>query len=94
MSNPFRNVTEALQPLPSFRCPCCRFKTLYGRGQDEICAVCFWEDDGQDDHDANEVRGGPNYSLSLSKARDNFRTFGAVDRKHLSNVRPPLPNEV
>jgi hypothetical protein len=94
MSKQFNNVTEALQPEPAFRCPCCRFKTLRGRGQDDICAVCFWEDDGQDDHDANEVRGGPNGTLSLSRARDNFTAFGAIDRKHLPNVRQPLPNEV
>ncbi|MFD5717252.1 CPCC family cysteine-rich protein [Streptomyces sp. NPDC127036] len=31
----------------------------------EICPVCFWEDDGQDEHDASEVRGGPNRGLSL-----------------------------
>ena len=75
ISKQFRNITEDLQPEPAFRCPCCRFKTLRGRGQDEICPVCFWEDDGQDDHDANEVRGGPNGTLSLSKARDNFAEF-------------------
>jgi hypothetical protein len=94
MNNQFRNVTEALHPLPSFRCPCCKFKTLCGRAQNEICKVCYWEDDGQDDHDANEVRGGPNGTLSLSIARGNFTAFGAVDRKYLPNVRQPLPNEI
>jgi hypothetical protein len=93
MENRFQNVTEALQPRPTFRCPCCRFKTLCGRAQYEICNVCYWEDDGQDDHDAHEVRGGPNGTLSLNKARDNFATFGAVDKKFLPNVRQPLPNE-
>jgi len=34
--------------------------------------VRFWEDDGQDDHDADEVRGGPNGSLSLTQARANY----------------------
>jgi hypothetical protein len=93
MKKPFRNVTETLQPSPEFRCPCCRFKTLCGRAQYEICKVCFWEDDGQDDHDASEVRGGPNGTLSLSKARDNFKSFGAVDRKALTKVREPLASE-
>jgi hypothetical protein len=42
----------------------------------QICPVCFWEDDGQDDHDAEAIRGGPNYELSLSQARRNFAKFG------------------
>ena len=37
-----------------------------------ICPVCCWEDDGQDDEDAHEVRGGPNGSLSLTQARENY----------------------
>jgi hypothetical protein len=44
----------------SHACPCCKFKTLRGRGQDEICKVCFWHDDGQDEAEVDEVRGGPN----------------------------------
>ena len=43
-----------------YHCPCCGFRTLEERGMSEICPVCFWEDDGQDDHDAHIVRGGPN----------------------------------
>jgi hypothetical protein len=66
---PFRNVS-----LPkdehNHRCPCCGYRTLSERGGYEICSVCFWEDDGQDDHDAEEVRGGPNGRLSLAVARD------------------------
>ena len=94
MKKQFQNVTEALQPAPAFRCPCCRFKTPCGRAQEEICKVCYWQDDGQDDHDANEVRGGPNGTLSLSKARDNFTSLGAVERRFLAKVRQPLPSEL
>jgi hypothetical protein len=55
------------------------------RGAFDICPVCFWEDDGQDDHDADDVRGGPNASLSLTDARRNFRSFGAsAERKRSS----------
>ncbi|MFI5848656.1 CPCC family cysteine-rich protein [Micromonospora chalcea] len=43
-----------------YACPCCRHPTLEGRGQFEICFACGWEDDGQDDEDADTVRGGPN----------------------------------
>ena len=60
----------------------------------EVCPVCFWEDDGQDDHDADEVRGGPNSDLSLTQARRNYRNFGACDRRSLEHVRKPSPEEL
>jgi hypothetical protein len=37
--------------------------------------LCFWEDDGQDDLDADEVKGGPNYDYSLLEARNNFSKY-------------------
>lgn len=30
-------------------CPCCGYPTINGRAAYEICALCGWEDDGQDD---------------------------------------------
>jgi hypothetical protein len=98
----FERYTRALEEnsviLPpkdgvSYRCPCCRYRTLGERGGYEICAVCFWEDDGQDDADADMVRGGPNRALSLTQARENFRAFGACDRNVIKHVRKPLPGE-
>ena len=71
-----------------------RGQRIHGRACDEICKVCFWEDDGQDDHDADDVRGGPNGTLSLRQARLNFGVYGASDRKFVSNVRPPSPDEL
>jgi hypothetical protein len=68
--------------------------TLTERGGDDICPVCFWHDDGQDDHDADEVRGGPNYSLSLTAARRNFARIGAAEERVLPHVRPPRPDEL
>lgn len=52
----------------------------------EICELCFWEDDGQDDIDAHECLGGPNH-VSLNEARKNFLEFGAAEKKDLSCVR-------
>ena len=75
-------------------CPCCRHLTLAEGVDFEICPVCFWEDDGQGDPDAGEVRGGPNGGLSLAQARANFEAFGACDRAMLSNVRDPLTHEI
>lgn len=87
------SVVLSQQEGVSYNCPCCGYKTLSERGGFEICAVCFWEDDGQDEQDAEIVRGGSNGSLSLTKARDNFRNFGACEERFIKNVRKPLPNE-
>jgi hypothetical protein len=74
-------------------CPCCRFRTLTEKGAFEMCPVCYWEDDGQDDADAEVVRGGPNGSLSLSEARNNFAEFGASDLLYIGKVRAGLASE-
>ncbi|GAA4561508.1 CPCC family cysteine-rich protein [Planotetraspora kaengkrachanensis] len=78
------------EPYP---CPCCGFLTLSERGGYEICPVCFWEDDGQDDHDADQVRGGPNYELSFTQGWRNFTEFGASRKKDRGHVRAPRPEE-
>lgn len=75
------------------RCPCCLKRTIHEPAAYEICPVCFWEDDGQDDIDADIVRGGPNGKLSLVVARQNFKQIGAADPKDLTHVRPPTKEE-
>ena len=80
--------------MQRFACPCCGHLTLAGRGGFEICPVCFWEDDGQDDGDAATVRGGPNGPLSLEQARRNYASFGASDECHRGHVRAPRPDEL
>jgi hypothetical protein len=83
------------RPRPSARdlCPCCGFPTLGGRAFFEVCSLCNWEDDGQDDHNADEVLGGPNADYSLSEARKNFRERGHMyraggDRRFLGGDTP------
>jgi hypothetical protein len=56
-------------------CPCCGYPTLQERGNSDICELCNWEDDGQDDVDADEIRGGPNSDYSLTEARKNFLRY-------------------
>ena len=89
---PFHNVVLGPEGGP-YRCPCCHFLTLPERGGYDICQVCFWEDDGQDDDDADQVRGGPNGSLSLTTARSNFLRIGAWSEESVNNVRAPRPDE-
>ena len=88
----FSNVVRDAESGPH-ACPCCGFLTLAERGGYEICDVCFWEDDGQDEHDAEQVRGGPNRGLSLAEARRNYARTGAADPRDLKHVRPPNPVE-
>jgi hypothetical protein len=76
------------------RCPCCGCRTLGARAEYEICPVCFWEDDGQDDPDADAVRGGPNGSLSLTAARANYLRCGACAERFVGKVRPPRAKEI
>lgn len=85
------HATIAVMPVP---CPCCGFKTIETRGNFELCPVCYWEDDGQDDADADVVRGGPNGELSLTEARSNFKRHAASEPAYIPNVRAPLPSEL
>jgi len=57
-------------------CPCCKFSTLDENGVFEICIICWWEDDGQNNANADIVLGGPNGEYSLLDARKNFSLHG------------------
>ena len=75
------------------QCPCCGFRTLTEPAAYEICPVCYWEDDGQNDVSADEIWGGPNKDLSLTQARLNFKNFGAFDLDFRDHVRLPDESE-
>ena len=59
-------------------CPCCRYPTLTVKGGYDICELCNWEDDGQDDQTADEVWGGPNGDYSLITGRANFHKYRSI----------------
>jgi hypothetical protein len=73
--------------------PVLQVQTLRARGSLEICRVCYWEDDGQGEHDADVVRGGPNGSLSLRQAQLNYQSYGASDEAFRDSVRSPKEGE-
>lgn len=64
-------------------CPCCGYPTLEERAYYEICRLCDWEDDGQDEVEADEVWGGPNGDYSITAARKNFK-------KHVIKYDDPI----
>jgi hypothetical protein len=76
-----------------YRCPCCGYKTLDVPGALALCPVCWWEDDGQEDTDAEDVRLTVNGQLSLSEAREFYTRIGACHPRFLPFVRKPLPAE-
>jgi hypothetical protein len=58
------------------------------------CArVCWWEDDGQEDGDAGEVRLTVNGALSLDEARKHYAQCGAAHPRFLPYVRKPQVTE-
>jgi Cysteine-rich CPCC len=69
-------------------CPCCGYPTINGRAAYDICSLCGWEDDGQDDAERapsgspppGAVAGGPNVDYSLSEARENFAQYVTMYR--------------
>lgn len=52
-------------------CPSCGFPTLHPPAIHEICDICNWQNDGQDDHDADIEYGAPN-AESLTDSRIEF----------------------
>jgi hypothetical protein len=61
-------------------CPACGYPTIGERSRYDMCYLCMWEDDGQDDDSADEVWGGPNGDYSLTEARQNFSRFDSMYR--------------
>jgi hypothetical protein len=59
----------------------------------ELCPVCWWEDDGQEDADAAEVRLTVNGELSLTEAREHYRQCGACHPRFKRYVRRPQDTE-
>lgn len=60
----------------------------------ELCQVCWWQDDGQDDRDADEIRKTVNGSLSLSEGRRNYQHCHAADPRFVAHVRTPREEEL
>lgn len=87
----FRVSLESVRALEAggpYTCPCCGHRTLPSRGNYDLCPECDWEDDGQDNHDSDPVRNGPNGSMSLDAARAAYRTNGGKPQPHVV-PRPP-----
>ncbi len=69
------------EPVELESCPCCGYRTIGERGNYDICKVCWWEDDGQDNQHSEQVMGGPNYGISLVMGRYNYLVYGLYSPK-------------
>lgn len=67
-------------------CPACGYPSLKERIAWQLCPICWWEDDGQDDNNENEVLGGPNRHYSLTNYRlALYRKLKAVKEVNTKN---------
>jgi hypothetical protein len=78
--------------MSGFPCPCCGHLTFKEPpGSDDICPVCFWEDD------SSQLRfpltGGGANRVSLSDAQSNYRESGASEVNLVRNCRPATTAE-
>ena len=77
---------------PSCPCPCCGYLVFSAPpGSEDICMICFWEDDAQQLRFPN-LADATNI-MSLVEAQQSYAKFGAVDERLASDVRKPKPEE-
>ena len=76
------------------KCPCCGYLTIDDSDEiiTDIYEVCFWQYD-EVAHNKLNIAIGAN-SVSLSIARENFKLFGASERRFINNVRPPFNDQL
>jgi hypothetical protein len=66
-------------------CSCCDHITVQNRARNEVCPVCFWEDDGTELNQPNEPSAS-NENLTLRDARLNFKELGCCNVRWLTRV--------
>ena len=65
-----------------YGCPCCGEKTLFIRGEYDICSNCGWEDDGSEEENHYS---GPNH-MTLRQGRENYLRCGRCERKEFNKL--------
>jgi hypothetical protein len=70
-------------------CPCCGYQTLpQGKpGSYDVCSVCHWTDDPTQFRDPEFVSDANH--VSLTEARENFRSHGACDAAFVEKTTDP-----
>lgn len=87
--NTFNNYLEE-RGLELFTCPCCAYPTLTEKSGHEICPVCYWQADGQDDEEADEVWEGPSdFSLTESRIRVGKKLNNVAEQTGGNIIKSP-----
>lgn len=78
--------------MSAFPCPCCGYLVFAEPpGSDDICMICFWEDD------AAQLRfptlGDQTNFVPLAEAQLNYARFGAIEERFAGDVRKPTPDD-
>ena len=80
--------------MKKYKCPCCGYFTFEEKpnGNYNICPVCFWEDDpvAYENYDEDCCCNG----VSLSKAKQNYKAFGACRKDMVIHARKPNKDEL
>ena len=85
---PLRNYLSEESVSRKYTCPCCGYKTFVNdRDAEEICKICYWQNDIDQVINPN-YDGGAN-EVSLSQARKNYLEFGASDKRYMFVVERP-----
>ena len=76
----------------AFPCPCCGYLVFEGPpGSDDICLICFWEDD------ALQLRfpslADATNTVSLREAQQSYAQVGAIEARFVEDVRKPTPED-
>jgi len=66
-------------------CPVCGFYSLGERDSWEICGICYWEADGQDEYNKDNVKGGPNGNHSLASYRTAL--YSSIEKSKESRTK-------
>lgn len=71
-------------------CPCCRKRSLKRRGAGELCLVCGWCDDAEQNESCpDQVVPGRNWGYSLAQAQQQFAQRGSLEPPgYVPNVVP------
>jgi len=76
-----------------YPCPCCGHQVFAEPpGSDDICMICFWEDDAAQLRfpqlaDATNI-------VCLAEAQQNYAKFGAIEERFAGDVRKPAAEDV
>ena len=78
--------------MSAYPCPCCgHLVFVEPPGSDDICMLCFWEDD------AMQLRfpelGDQTNFVPLAEAQQNYAKFGAIEQRFAEDVRKPTPED-